>query len=604
MAYPTYAYAGEIRDPRTAAALSVIPGLGQFYNGQSRKGMLFLDVAIINYILLSIMLLAPALSRFMQDVGLQFGMKVNHGILEAIKQMQFGSPVSLVVSGMVLAFIGYAIRDAYDHAQMRRRRALYKDCVIDLTEAASGSYIFHVSIIVSLALLALFFFIPKPPARQIVEIEFFNTILPAKPPLPIRDPIKKAASPDNTPERIKQFDRSKPIQKMPPKAELKPRTSNQADSASASAASSSPPPSAAQFRLQKPPAPSAFTRQLIAMKPAAPTFTPPISPLHLSAPASRVAAASPAMPVAGLQPPAPTTSAISMAPKALNPAAISAPLPPAPLQGTVPAQPQQLLSLLQAGGSLSHGNAQAMPAATSPAGGGLKNAVSLPAAGAPQLNGGGQVFSPVAGTTGGSKPGSFAAGTPGPVNIATHQRGNSDGATPQPMGKGHSGSHSGPDGTGNGPAPERSRHNGQSWGFSDGPVRVAISVGHGPAGDTQSGQGTSPRNFDGTSGEDSTGSKAMPDFSAYMANLQRQIKRAWYPPKEGQTKKVKVMFKIHTDGSMTNLRLTLPSGSSISDQAALTAVQNAAPFQHLPANSPDNVDIEFTFDYNVMLGRN
>ena len=36
------------RDPRLAAGLSVIPGLGQFYNGQIPKGAAFLVAALIS----------------------------------------------------------------------------------------------------------------------------------------------------------------------------------------------------------------------------------------------------------------------------------------------------------------------------------------------------------------------------------------------------------------------------------------------------------------------------------------------------------------------------------------------------------------------------
>lgn len=37
------------RHPGMAAMLSIIPGLCQLYNGEKRKGMLFLDVAAINF---------------------------------------------------------------------------------------------------------------------------------------------------------------------------------------------------------------------------------------------------------------------------------------------------------------------------------------------------------------------------------------------------------------------------------------------------------------------------------------------------------------------------------------------------------------------------
>ncbi|MBS1997042.1 MAG: TonB C-terminal domain-containing protein, partial [Cyanobacteria bacterium SZAS LIN-2] len=92
------------------------------------------------------------------------------------------------------------------------------------------------------------------------------------------------------------------------------------------------------------------------------------------------------------------------------------------------------------------------------------------------------------------------------------------------------------------------------------------------------------------------------DFGPYMADLQRRIKRAWFPPKGNESKRVKVVFKVHKDGQMTNLRILISSGLQIADAAALKAVENAAPFRPLPDGAPNDVDIEFTFDYNVFNG--
>jgi TonB family protein len=102
---------------------------------------------------------------------------------------------------------------------------------------------------------------------------------------------------------------------------------------------------------------------------------------------------------------------------------------------------------------------------------------------------------------------------------------------------------------------------------------------------------------------DSVATKAgEPDFTRYMAELQRKIKRNWFPPRDAESRRITVQFKVALDGSMSGLRITKSSGIGIADQAALNAVQNAAPFASLPKNSPDAVDIEFTFDYNVFNG--
>ncbi len=96
----------------------------------------------------------------------------------------------------------------------------------------------------------------------------------------------------------------------------------------------------------------------------------------------------------------------------------------------------------------------------------------------------------------------------------------------------------------------------------------------------------------------STGSAAM-DYGPYIASLQRRIKRSWFPLKSDQSRHVEVLFKIDREGHMSGLRVVRSSGVESADQAALKAVENAAPFRRLPVGSAEHVDVEFSFDYNV-----
>jgi TonB family protein len=92
------------------------------------------------------------------------------------------------------------------------------------------------------------------------------------------------------------------------------------------------------------------------------------------------------------------------------------------------------------------------------------------------------------------------------------------------------------------------------------------------------------------------------DYGPYMSDLQRRIKRAWFPPRGNGTKRVQVRFKVHSNGTMDSLKIYKSSGVPVADAAALKAVENAVPFKALPSAAPENVDIEFTFDYNVFAG--
>jgi TonB family protein len=99
-----------------------------------------------------------------------------------------------------------------------------------------------------------------------------------------------------------------------------------------------------------------------------------------------------------------------------------------------------------------------------------------------------------------------------------------------------------------------------------------------------------------------------PDLVAYMADLERRIKRAWFPPRDCMqfVRRPVVDFKLDHSGNVSNVHLFSSGGTKISDQAALDAVANAAPFRPLPegAGLPKSVEIQFTFDYNVFNSRN
>lgn len=94
------------------------------------------------------------------------------------------------------------------------------------------------------------------------------------------------------------------------------------------------------------------------------------------------------------------------------------------------------------------------------------------------------------------------------------------------------------------------------------------------------------------------------DFGPYMSNLQKRIKRGWFPPKNTESLRGKVLFKVHHDGAVSNLRMITSTGLAAADLAMMKAVDNAAPFDTLPPGAPADVDIEFTFDYNVFSSAN
>ncbi len=92
-----------------------------------------------------------------------------------------------------------------------------------------------------------------------------------------------------------------------------------------------------------------------------------------------------------------------------------------------------------------------------------------------------------------------------------------------------------------------------------------------------------------------------PDFGPYMKELQRRIKMNWDPPKGNESKRVVLLFKIARDGRLISVQVHKSSGLQAADNAAVNAVKLTAPFRPLPPEFKGNsIDIQFTFDYNVL----
>src|SRR5262250_1709361 len=87
------------RDPGTAAMLSIIPGLGQLYNGESRKGFLFLAVAAINLAIFLGIVFTDNILQSLLDFSQSFHMKPNSMLVHVMQDGHFGHPVSWIMIG-------------------------------------------------------------------------------------------------------------------------------------------------------------------------------------------------------------------------------------------------------------------------------------------------------------------------------------------------------------------------------------------------------------------------------------------------------------------------------------------------------------------------
>lgn len=90
------------------------------------------------------------------------------------------------------------------------------------------------------------------------------------------------------------------------------------------------------------------------------------------------------------------------------------------------------------------------------------------------------------------------------------------------------------------------------------------------------------------------------DFNPYMEKLQKDIKKNWNPPKGEESKRVVLLFKIDKNGNLLKYEIKKSSRNVATDNAAVNALLDTAPFDPLPEDfMGKSVDIQFTFDYKV-----
>ena len=359
-----------LRYPRVALALSILPGLGQIYNGETGKGLLFVGVSLANVCLISLLFATKPVLEAAVGLGGLFHAEPKINIQQALEIVHTGRSVTLVYLALILSYASYVAREAYDHAKETHKGKFFQRFYLGLPEATSGSYLFHFSIICALVMMVIFFISPVKPQHQATDIELVQEV-PPPPPEPKKPDPPKAKKPD-------------PPKLMPKKQEV---------------------------------------------------VQPKQEPRR--------------------EPPKPT------------PVAVAVP-------------------------------------------------------------------------------------TDKPVADPVVQS--------------------------NEPAPEASAPAGESSGSANG---------------SPTGTGSDGGGSDG----------ADVDFGSYLAEVQKRIKKAWFPPRGNESKSVTVKFKVNRDGSLGKIRLIASSGIPVVDQAATTAVKNASPFPALPAGSPEDIDIKFTFDYNVFNGK-
>ena len=157
----------------TATALSMVPGLGQIYNGEARKGLLFFCAGAVNLIFLSLILFKCMVLAGARLIGSSMHVRINPAVMDLLNNLDIRSPQMFVLCLLFFAFTLFCLQDAMEKRLLLRKQAIYSSQVLELAEATSGSYFARIDVW-SMFLLVLFLLVPPETKNQITNIEFIS----------------------------------------------------------------------------------------------------------------------------------------------------------------------------------------------------------------------------------------------------------------------------------------------------------------------------------------------------------------------------------------------------------------------------------------------
>jgi hypothetical protein len=93
------------KDPMLAMALSVVPGFGQLYNGESRKGLLFFLATGLNCLALLLWAVRETLFAFFDSVASVMHVSLNQDVAKALLSIKANSLIGYAL--LLLLFFSF-----------------------------------------------------------------------------------------------------------------------------------------------------------------------------------------------------------------------------------------------------------------------------------------------------------------------------------------------------------------------------------------------------------------------------------------------------------------------------------------------------------------
>lgn len=91
----------------------------------------------------------------------------------------------------------------------------------------------------------------------------------------------------------------------------------------------------------------------------------------------------------------------------------------------------------------------------------------------------------------------------------------------------------------------------------------------------------------------------LPSLSNFMKSIEQRIKSRWNPTNDSQSTKITTMFTVSRDGSIKDIKLTIPSANKNHNKAAIRALNKSSPIPLLPDGFYMDRITKFTFTFNA-----
>lgn len=182
-------------EPIVVGLYSIVPGIGQLYNGKTAKGILFLVAALMSLLMLvssinpastlQFALVMLTIAKFILGFIFKFNFEPSPAADILMDSIRFGGTFSTLLIFTIISFVLYSMFDAYMDAEKALQQYEYKIISTDSTmfrfsESTAGSYILHSLFFGLLFVTSLFLVIPTPDREQITEIEFIMPQIESK----------------------------------------------------------------------------------------------------------------------------------------------------------------------------------------------------------------------------------------------------------------------------------------------------------------------------------------------------------------------------------------------------------------------------------------